>query len=43
MKVSRVRFDKNSSWIDCVKCPDEAGKNMGAKIEVDYCLHTTGR
>ena len=43
MKVKRVKFDKNSPWIDCVKCPDDDGKYMGEIEEVKRCLHYTGR
>lgn len=43
MKISRVRFDENSPWINCVKCPDEEGKNMGDPEEVELCLKQTGR
>ena len=42
-KARKVRINKTSSWINCVKCPDTDGKFMGDPSEVELCLKTVGR
>lgn len=43
MKLSDIQIDKNSPWIPCVKVPDDPGKAMGDKEEIDICRKQLGR
>ena len=42
-KVRKARINRNSPWINCVKCPDTPGKYMGEKQAIKVCLETLGR